>query len=359
LTIFIILILVLLLIQTPFVQNIARARVETYLSRKLNTAVRIGGLRINFLHSVTLKDVFIADRKKDTLLSAGLIDVNLYVLGLLHNNLDIKKVQLGDLTVKVKRELPDTAFNFQFIIDAFVGAPSAKPDTTKSTPMKMALHDLVLDRIRVVYKDTVTGNDIEAYIGYNETKMDELDPTNGRYGIPSLVLSGLQARIYQGKPLVVGTVPKANVAGAPPEKGGGGTAPAGGGMFLKLGKIDIENSNLDYRNTANKLSTTLQLGSLLANVKAVDLDKMAFQLNGLQLDSTNVTFDNDSLKHQKNGMDYAHLSIRQLALHTDNLSYSADSISGFVSKGEFSERSGFRLVRLQTRFLGETHQPFG
>src|ERR1700754_497553 len=252
LTIFIILVLVLVLIQTPFVQNIARAKVETYPSRKLNTAVRIGGLRINFLHSVTLKDVFIADRQKDTLLSAGLIDVNLYVLGLLHNNLDIKKVQLGDLTVKIKRELPDTAFNFQFIIDAFVGAPSAKPDTTKSTPMKMALHDLVLDRIRMVYRDTVTGNDMEVYIGHSETEMDELDPTNGRYGIPSLVLTGLRARIYQGKPLVVATVPKTNAAGAPPEKDSMG-------IHLKLGKIEIGSSNLDYRNSANKLSTTLQL----------------------------------------------------------------------------------------------------
>ncbi|HTI89776.1 MAG TPA: translocation/assembly module TamB domain-containing protein [Puia sp.] len=359
LTIFIILVLVLLLIQTPFVQNFARAKAETYLSRKLNTAVRIGGLRINFLHSVTLKDVYIADRQKDTLLSAGLIDVNLYVLGLLHNNLDIKKVQLGDLTVKIKRELPDTAFNFQFIIDAFVGSPSVTPDTTKSTPMRMALRDLVLDRVRMVYRDTVTGNDMEVYIGHNETKMDELDPTNGRYGVPSIVLNGLQARIYQGKPLAVAVVPKANLAGAPPEKG---TVAATGdtaqnmGMHLKLGKIEIGSSNLDYRNTANKLSTTLQLGSLLANVKAVDLDKMAFQLNALQLDSTNVTFDNDSLKHQKSGMDYGHLSIRQLAVHTDDLSYSADSISGHVSKGEFSERSGFRLVRLQTRFFYSGHR---
>ncbi|WP_431210528.1 hypothetical protein ACQ86N_31690 [Puia sp. P3] len=120
-TIIIVVVIVLLLVQTPWVQNIVRAKAETYLSRKLNTAVRIGGLRINFLHSVTLRDVFVGDRRQDTLLSAGLIDVNLYVLGLLHNNLDIKRVELGDITMKIRRELPDTAFNFQFIVDAFVG----------------------------------------------------------------------------------------------------------------------------------------------------------------------------------------------------------------------------------------------
>lgn len=355
LTIFIILVLVLLLIQTPFVQNFARAKAEIYLSRKLNTAVRIGGLRVNFLHSVTLKNVFIGDRQKDTLLSAGLIDVNLHVLGLLHNNLDIKEVQLGDVTVKIKRELPDTAFNFQFIVDAFVGAPAATTDTTASKPMKMALRDLVLDRIRVVYKDTVTGNDMEVFIGHNETKMDELDPANSRYGAPSVVLSGVRGRIYQGRPLGAGSggVVKAE---APAVKDGAVSEAKSGGIKLRLGKIDIENSSLDYRNSANALSTALQVGLLRADVKTVDLDKMVFQVKGLQLDSSVVKFDNDSLRHQKNGMDYAHLLVRQLALHADNLTYSADSISGHISKGEFTERSGFQLVRLQTRFFYSDHR---
>lgn len=350
LTIFIILLLVIFLVQTPFVQNFARAKAETYLSRKLNTAVRIGGLRINFLHSVTLKDIYIADRKKDTLLSAGLIDVNLYVLGLLHNSLDIKKVELGDLTIKVKRELPDTAFNFQFIIDAFIGAPStSKPDTTASTPMKMALHDLVMDRIRMVYKDTVTGNDVEVFIGHNETRMNELDPTAGRYGVSDLALSGLRATVYQGKSLGM----KAVAAGAPP---GGTDTSAAAPLFLTLGKIDIANSNVDYRNNVNALAAAVALGELKADVKKVDLEKMAFQLNSVAIDSSNVSFDNDSLKPQKKGMDYAHLALKQLSLHGDALSYSADSISGHVSKGEFTEKSGFRLVKLQTKFFYSDHR---
>src|SRR5258708_3087296 len=83
---------------------------------------------------------------------------------------------------------------------------------------------------------------------------------------------------------------------------------------------------------------------------------MVFRMKGLQLDSSSVKFDNDSLRHQKTGMDYAHLLIRQLTLHGDNLTYSADSISGRISKGEFTEQSGFRLVRLQTRFFYSDHR---
>jgi len=330
-------VIVLLLVQTPWVQNIVRVKAQTYLSRKLNTAVRIGGLRINFLHSVTLKDVYIADRQRDTLLAAGLIDVNLYVLGLLHNNLDIKRVELGDITVKIKRQLPDTAFNFQFIVDAFVGKrPVTSPaDTVASPAMKMALRDLVMNRIRMVYKDTVTGNDVEVFLGHNETKMDRLSPDSLRFGIPYIAIKGLKGRVYQGRPLIRPVA--SDTAAAPP-------------MELRLGQVNIENSDVTY-GSYGKLSTSAHVGSLVADVRKVDLDRMVYQLGELRVDSTDLRFDDDSQKRQKKGMDYYHLAVKGLALSADNFTYSADSISGHISRGLLSEQSGFRLDQLQTRFF--------
>src|ERR1700744_6103745 len=112
LTMFIVLLLIFFLIQTPFVQDYVRGQAEKYLARKLKTKVRVGHLDIGFFESVTLKDVYLEDRRKDTLLSAGLIDVHLKMLGLLHNNLDINEIHLSDLTAKVLRPSPDTTFNF-------------------------------------------------------------------------------------------------------------------------------------------------------------------------------------------------------------------------------------------------------
>src|ERR1700722_20862056 len=136
LTVVIILLIVFFLIQTPFIQNIIRGKAETYLSRKLKTPVRIGDLSIVFFRRVTLKDVYIEDRQRDTLLSAGLIDVQFRMLGLLHHDLDIEKIGLGNVTVKIRRQLPDTAFNFQYIVDAFSGPPSTQPATTSGSAMK-------------------------------------------------------------------------------------------------------------------------------------------------------------------------------------------------------------------------------
>src|ERR1700761_3943325 len=77
---FIILLLVFFLIQTPWVQDIARDKAEKYLARKLKTKVKVGHLGISFFESVTLKDVYIEDLRHDTLVSAGLIDVHLKML---------------------------------------------------------------------------------------------------------------------------------------------------------------------------------------------------------------------------------------------------------------------------------------
>ncbi|HWK07578.1 MAG TPA: translocation/assembly module TamB domain-containing protein [Puia sp.] len=398
LTIFIILILVIFLIQTPYIQNIIRGKAESYLSRKLKTHITIGKIFIKFPESVEIKNIYIEDRQKDTLLSAGAIEVDLRMWGLLHSNIDIGKLQLSDLTVKVKRQLPDTAFNFQFIADAFAGAPDT---TTKksSSPMKMALRKIMLDKIRLVYKDVVTGNDVEVWIENSETKMETFDPTALHFSVSDFYMKGLRARIFQNQPLAA-TAP-------PPPSGRPGaataTAPDTASSFqLQLGQIRLENSQLDYRNTVNAFFTNLQLGRLTADMKTFDLNTHTVNINKLHLDSTttvihmgklpaatasdirtiasgkakpsappavdsssdwhfavtsielngdNFTYDDDNQPRQKKGMDYGHLKIDRLTLHANHLNYNKDSISGTLTKGQFSEQSGFELDQLQAGFL--------
>ena len=416
LTVIIILIIVIFLIQTPYIQNIARSKAEKYLSRKLNTRVNIGHLYIDFPRTVILNNVYIEDRQKDTLLSAGLINVNIRMWGLLHNDIDVRAVQLADLTIKVKRQLPDTAFNFQFVADAFAGAPSAKPPTTTSKPMKMELNELLLDKIRLVYKDTVTGNDMEVWIDHSLTKMKEFDPTALRFNVSSFECKGLRGRIWQEQPLIR---PAVVVAAA-------GSDTSSSRFLLQLGKIDLQSTSLDYRNTPGALYVNLQLGRLLTEVQTFDLAGQTIGLKELNLDSTttvlrlgktapagpathnskadrtaaiaptaktraqastagasassadpalagatpgwhfrvaslrlngnNFQFDDDNQRRQPAGMDYAHLNIQQLTLHGSSLSYTADSAAGTLTKGSLTEQSGFRLTRLQTRFLYSNHQ---
>ncbi|HYH14047.1 MAG TPA: AsmA family protein, partial [Flavisolibacter sp.] len=125
-------VVVFLLILTPPVQRFATNKVETFLQNKLKTEVEIGSIRIGLPRLVHLQNVYIEDRTKDTLLSGGSIKVNIDLFALLSNKVQVKDIQLTDITAKVKRVLPDTAFNFQFIIDAFAPTTPAA-DTTQTT----------------------------------------------------------------------------------------------------------------------------------------------------------------------------------------------------------------------------------
>jgi translocation and assembly module TamB len=346
-TVIIILIIVVFLIQTPYVQNIIRGKAEKYLSRKLHTRVNIGNLYIKFPENVVLKNIYLEDQHKDTLLSAGLIDVNIHMWGLLHSNIDIGKVQLEGITMKVKRLLPDTAFNFQFIADAFTSPEPKEPVKKDTSSMKMSLRELQLDKIRLVYKDTVTGNDMEVWIDHSVTHLDAFDPTKMTFHVTQFQMKGLNARIHQTKPLIAATPAvkdsTAAIVGATP-------------MDIQLGTIEFADSHIDYSNDVTAMTTSLRLGRLAAEVKSVDLDKQVFLLKALQLDSTDARYDDNKQRRQPKGMDYAHLDLKNIALHGDDIYYSADSISGTLTKGQLSDRSGFQVLELHTGFTYSSHQ---
>jgi hypothetical protein len=301
LTIFIILLLIFFLIQTPFVQDFVRGKAETYLSRKLKVPVRIGHLDITFFRSITLKDIYIPDPNKDTLLAAGEVHVRLRMLGLLHNNLDIKEIDLKNITANILRRSPaDTTFNYQFIIAAFTNPHPGPPDTTKSTPFQIGMNTLVMDNIRFLYADTLTGNTASVVIGHSKTDMRTLD---------------LDKQLYT------------------------------------IADAGFQNTSYLYRNSKTKMLTTGSLKALSTERLNLDLNKLVFQAHKLELDSTDFSFDDNTKPREKKGMDYFHLLGSNITLAGEDLSYSADSVYGRLTKGELSERSGFRLTELHTRFF--------
>jgi|SRR5688572_12273186 len=119
LILFVFVILLLVLVQTPMVQNVFRKKVITYLEKKLNTRVEIGKIRISLPKKVTLENIYVEDQQKDTLISGGTIRANIDLFKLFSNEVEVRDIRFQNITAEVKRILPDTMFNFQFIVDAF------------------------------------------------------------------------------------------------------------------------------------------------------------------------------------------------------------------------------------------------
>ncbi len=195
-------ILVFILLLTPPAQRFLTARVEHYLENKLHTKVLIGRISFGLSGKIGLNNIFIADKTSDTLASGGSIRAHLNYLKLFSNEVRVKDLEMQNITAKIKRVLPDTLYNFQFIIDAFTSESSKSPDTASSAPMKLDIAKVSLKNINVTYTDVLSGSDMFAHVGEFAARIDTLDPYTQHFVIPSFVLRNSLARIRQTKPLL-------------------------------------------------------------------------------------------------------------------------------------------------------------
>src|ERR1700712_2963276 len=174
----------LIVIQTPPAQNFIVKKATAFLEKKLKTRVEIGRLYIGFPKNIVIENIYLEDRKKDTLLYGGSLKVDISMMKLLHNEIEVNDIKLNQITAKVTRVLPDTAFNFQFIVDAFASkekSPEPKADTSS---LNINIKYVQLDKIRLLFKDVVTGNDVNVFLKHFETNIDKFDLNHQRFDIP-------------------------------------------------------------------------------------------------------------------------------------------------------------------------------
>ncbi|MFT3946029.1 MAG: translocation/assembly module TamB domain-containing protein [Agriterribacter sp.] len=377
------------LILTPPVQQFITGKATAYLQKKLDTKVSVGRLYIGLPKTVVLENIYLEDRQKDTLLYGGNIKVDISLTDLiLGRGVNVSSVTLENITAKVKRQLPDTTFNFQFIIDAFASKDPKPEDKTDTSSTPISVGSVTLDKIRVLYKDVVTGNDVEANLDHFDTEFDDFDLDKMKFGIGDTKLNGLYVKAYQTKPLVV---EKPEIIENAEQKE---TSLPG----ISVKEIDLQKIYLDYKNDVSAFYTLLNLGQLKIKPDKIDLSKQLInlgdialnktnvairlgktdttnvtvkpseepaassnwkiQLASLKLDSNNIQFDNDNALRQKSGMDYMHLKTGDFTFHINDFTYNNDSIAGKIEKGTFREQSGFTLQQLQTDFLYSGKQAY-
>lgn len=380
LTLLLLPILLLLLLQLPVVQNFVRSKAESYLQDQLKTDVRIGGLRFTWLNAIRLDDVFVGDTRKDTLLSSHELSVRYNLLSLLGNELNVKSLSWEDAVVNIYRPAQDSAFNYQFVIDAF-SSPSTKEDTLieeSGTTLKYNIGNVSLERITVRFNDTLGGMLASVQLKQLEVTPDVLQPENGKYHLKHLVLDGLQAGIRQLYRVSPEEEEPADTSATP--------------LDLYARELVIKNSQWSYSDEAGGLSNDGRIGTLelkkaqfdllqtLITADALVLKQSATSLDFRRgLDTATVVEDTadsapntwkvrakqlevDGLDFAMNdhltpriqyaqALDYSHLNIQKLVLDAKDIAYSADSALATISKGSMQEQSGLVLRQLRGKVL--------
>jgi hypothetical protein len=385
------LLLVVILIQIPSVQNFIKDKAVTFLENKIHTKVKIGHISLGLPKLIVLDSVYFEDQKKDTLIAGDKLKVDISLFKLLNSKVEINEINLQGITANVYRGA-DSVFNFDYIIKAFASGQKKPVKPTAST-MKFSLDKIILDKIHISYKDVTTGNNVKFLLGHFDTRIKDFDMDKMKFTIPKITLSSVDARIIQ-TPAGSSIAKAASVDTS--------TKPIN--MTLNLGVIDLSKIKVDYRT--NEMTASVDLGKLLIEMNKLDLKNQKADINNISVDDTkasltfakpqtvkkaviktikkldtliakpqsstgwsavlrkvtfnndNIKYDNDAQKPMAKGLDYAHMNIHNLNVSLQNLSYDPSTISGRINELVFNEKSGLYIKKFHTTFFYGTHQSY-
>jgi len=197
-------VLIAVSLNIPAVQNFAKNKAIGYLKKKTHTEVRLESIKIALPKDIVLNKFYIEDLKKDTLLYAEKLSVDISLFKLLKNKVEINDISLKKIRANIKRIDPDTAFNFSFLVDAFMSEqkkPDEEVDKDTTSTMKFAIDKVSFEDIGIVYRDDVAGNDVKLYLGEFKAKLKDFDLAGQHYVIKSLSLNNTSLDYLQQKPL--------------------------------------------------------------------------------------------------------------------------------------------------------------
>lgn len=381
------LLLVVVLIQVPGVQNFARGKVVSYLEGKLGTKVRVDHLSISFPKKVVLEGVYFEDQHKDTLIAGQRLAVDIAMFALLKSKIEINDIELKGIRANIYRKGTDSFFNYDYIVKAFT-SPTTVPDPADTAGINLDIKHVRLEKILATMRDDNTGSDMYVYLGDFETNIKKFDINHFQFDIPKFRLEHVIAKVYQHKPLLE---PR-TVAQVTAENTG---APEFG---LTLGDVTLRDIFADYGNDVSALTARVKLGELLVEPDKIDLPQLQIALKSIALSNTeavialgntpqaheiekqadaaataqaanpwrialaevslannNIKFDNNQRPHLKRGMDYAHLDVQGLNVDGSNLIFTPTDYSGDIAQIAFREQCGFNLKNLHTSFVYGEH----
>lgn len=182
--------LLVIFINTPYGKTIVKNRIQSYLAARLKTKVVIGKVDYSLPQWIDLKNVYIEDQVKDTLLSGEEMRVDINMLKLLNGNTDIEKVYLKNIFLNIRRGEKDSVYNFQFFIDAFTGNKlHVDPDTAA---LKITLNRLVFENVGLRFKDESAKSSFSSHINHLDGTLRTFQPDRMRFYINDFVAKGIE-----------------------------------------------------------------------------------------------------------------------------------------------------------------------
>ncbi|EJF08526.1 hypothetical protein O71_20297 [Pontibacter sp. BAB1700] len=153
------LLLIIIALQIPKVQNFAAQKGASYLAGMLDTRVEIGRFKTDWRNAIVLEDVYLEDQQQDTLWYSQRLGVDIKLWSLLSGELNISKIDLQQATLNLHIR-PDSTSNFDFLAEAFATDTTAAQPADTTGGMQIDLGLINLENVYVNFNDEAGGNHI-------------------------------------------------------------------------------------------------------------------------------------------------------------------------------------------------------
>jgi TamB, inner membrane protein subunit of TAM complex/AsmA family len=371
----IILLLTILGVQIPGVQQFALQKTTTYLEKKFGTPVRIEKVSVAFPKIIVLENVFIAGSYNDTLLYGKYLGINMNVFSLLFGELLIDEILLKDITANLHRDT-SAQFNFNHIISAFAAGPDMADDNSKKKdPIQVVLDRLNIDRAQIRYYDEING--IEGNFGITQLRSGwgKPDLPNQEFTFNNLEWNGGSASIKMWPILKKDNDPSDTIPARLPEfffKEASisevdftySNKDDGMDMDAWIGNFKSEGLNLALNQQLIELGTSSIYGtsfsyragpSLQTDTTAIKPPNWIITGKNVSLAKSNFQYDDTESPAIKRGMDYGHLGFSRINLKGSDLYISGgDTVRAKIESGSLNEKSGLKVTEFRSDLLYTT-----
>ncbi len=167
------------LINVTAVQNYLVKKVSATLSQNLHAKISIKHVDFSLFNKMLIEAVLIEDRKKDTLLYAGMAKVNITDWFFVKDKATLKYLGLKDAVINLNRT--DSVWNYQFLIDYF--SSPKNPNTKPKKGIEIDFKVVELENFRLHKTDKWIGQDLNVAVNKLNIDADVIDFSNKKISI--------------------------------------------------------------------------------------------------------------------------------------------------------------------------------
>jgi translocation and assembly module TamB len=372
------LLLLVLIIRIPAVQNKIVQRVVASLKETTGAEISLDRIVISFPKRIVLDNLLVADPKRDTLLFAGRISVDADLMGLLSRRIQLNDVGLTDIKGQVTRNV-NGDFNFDFILDSLAGEES--PQDAPSQPWDFTIRGATLENIDIRYDDMYSGILIDLVLKSLQASARDFDLRGGLINLADVEIDGLLADL-------------AIREGSAPETTDNEESEPDTPLRLRAGTIDIKESQVRFRDDNSGSEMNLDVGALRVEDPNVDLAGQRIAVDAFHLERSFIAYhqlvprdtvdraapaaetqsaegnwsfelarlslENNALQYhdftteRTPGLDPNHLWITRLDAAISDIAVSSTRYGASIERLAFQESGGFRLDNLSAGITADS-----